>query len=343
LEREGVTVQVINTRAGDPSKGLGERVQRLLVFSRIAVQAALAPQPVVHCHAVTAANLLGNGLVLGLGRLGGKKVVLTLHAGDLLEVLTNGGSLKHTLAHRFVGMAHAVTAVTPDLSDAVRALGARQVSYIPNAFRDFDDSADGDRVPEDTLRFIESHHPVVALVGAMRPVYGVDIFLKALSQVRADYPEIGAIIIAFKSVEPNYRAQIERLVSSLSLHNAVIFPQQLPNVLAVVSLADLFVRPTLQDGDSMAVREAQSLGVPVVASRVGFRPEPVVLFRPGDAADLAEKIQSAISDPPRPASSPEVHERDPVRAYLDVYASVMGTGAPERVTNNHLPEGDQDR
>jgi hypothetical protein len=51
--------------------------------------------------------------------------------------------------------------------------------------------------------------------------------------------------------------------------------------LALMSACDVFLRPTLEDGDSISVREALALGVPVVASRVGARPAGAILFRPG--------------------------------------------------------------
>jgi glycogen(starch) synthase len=62
-----------------------------------------------------------------------------------------------------------------------------------------------------------------------------------------------------------------------------------------MSISQVFIRPTFEDGDSISVREALSLGVPVVASRVGMRPDGAILFHPGDVEDLISKIELALA------------------------------------------------
>jgi glycosyltransferase involved in cell wall biosynthesis len=65
--------------------------------------------------------------------------------------------------------------------------------------------------------------------------------------------------------------------------------------LALMSASDVFIRPTLEDGDSISVREALELKVPVVASRVGTRPPGAILFHPGDVEDLLSKLECALA------------------------------------------------
>jgi glycosyltransferase involved in cell wall biosynthesis len=56
----------------------------------------------------------------------------------------------------------------------------------------------------------------------------------------------------------------------------------------------LFVRPSFADGDALSVREALSLGVPVLASDVVPRPMGCAVFRAGDFRDLVSKIETMI-------------------------------------------------
>jgi hypothetical protein len=63
--------------------------------------------------------------------------------------------------------------------------------------------------------------------------------------------------------------------------------------LDLMSRSQIFLRPTFQDGDSISVREALALGVPVVASRIGSRPPGTILFHPGDLQDLLSKVELA--------------------------------------------------
>ena len=64
--------------------------------------------------------------------------------------------------------------------------------------------------------------------------------------------------------------------------------------LSLIAHSSVFVRPTFRDGDSISVREAISLGVPVVASSVGTRPEDTLLFEVGDLDGLVAQIQRAV-------------------------------------------------
>ena len=118
------------------------------------------------------------------------------------------------------------------------------------------------------------------------------------------------------------QAQAEQLVCERNLQNCIHF---LGNVshekcLSVMSQCDLFVRPTFADGDANSVREALSLGIPVVASDVGNRPPGTVLFRTGDVDDLAAKIEETWSRPrPRPNVDKNAAATDNFKSLLDIY------------------------
>jgi glycosyltransferase involved in cell wall biosynthesis len=64
--------------------------------------------------------------------------------------------------------------------------------------------------------------------------------------------------------------------------------------LALMARSDVFVRPTFRDGDSISVREATSLGVPVVASNVGTRPQGTFLFEAGDVDGLVRQLEQVF-------------------------------------------------
>ena len=69
------------------------------------------------------------------------------------------------------------------------------------------------------------------------------------------------------------------------------------SALGAIAQADLFVRPSLVDGDALSVREALALGRRVVASAVGYRPPGTCLFKCGESSDLAQKMEQALNQP----------------------------------------------
>jgi glycosyltransferase involved in cell wall biosynthesis len=92
------------------------------------------------------------------------------------------------------------------------------------------------------------------------------------------------------------RAEAERTVREAGMEDAIRMTGDVDHetCLAIMARSQVFLRPALEDGDSISVREALALGIPVVASSVGTRPTGTILFRNGDIADLLEKIESAL-------------------------------------------------
>jgi glycosyltransferase involved in cell wall biosynthesis len=81
----------------------------------------------------------------------------------------------------------------------------------------------------------------------------------------------------------------------------------------------VFVRGTLEDGDSMSVREALALGIPVVASRVGSRPAGAILFPSGDVDEMVSKIDLAWAGERTGATA----EGLTVSRLLEIYGQVI--------------------
>lgn len=320
LEEAGASCRVFNTGVGDRQGGFGERLRRMFVFVGLAWRVLRSPEQVVHCHAVNFANLVGHGFVLAASRLGGKASVLTLHAGDLEEKLQAGGTRR--LGAFVLRLARTVTTVTPALATLAGDLGCADAEFIPNALRYVPHGGDATELPDEVSSFLEDHDPVAVLVGAMGPPYGIDTLLRAAAELRTTHPSFGALVIAFKSSDTVYGEHIASLCDELDLAGTALLPAEFPNVAEALRRSDVFVRPTLSDGDSIAVREAITLGLPVVASDVGHRPEGVVLFPVGDHAALADAIRSALAAPPRGPLVAEESERTTVERYLAVFTRV---------------------
>ena len=84
----------------------------------------------------------------------------------------------------------------------------------------------------------------------------------------------------------------------------LFFAGYLQDVTDFLAALDLFVLPTLEEGMSVAILEAMSVGKPVVASGVGGVPELVtaetgILVPPADSERLAAALQQLIDAPER--------------------------------------------
>ncbi len=319
LEEAGVACRVLNTGVGDRQGGIRERTRRLIFFKFLGLRTALAREKTIHCHAVNFANLMGNSLVLAACRLTGKRSVLTLHAGDLLVKLGKGRS--RFLGRIILKLAHVVTTVTPELEERCRELGVSRVMFIPNDLLYTPHGSEGCELPAKVAAFIADHEPVVTLVGAMNPPYGIDVFLRAVAAGRSEMPHMGGLIIAFKSNQTSYTQDISRLITNLDLIEQVLIPEPFPNVAEALRRSDIFVRPTLSDGDSIAVREALTLGLPVIASDTGFRPGGVVVFPVGDHQALADRIGKVFRGEMEIPALDEGSEQETIARFIAAYAA----------------------
>ncbi|MDC4227939.1 MAG: glycosyltransferase [Candidatus Manganitrophus sp.] len=120
------------------------------------------------------------------------------------------------------------------------------------------------------------------------------------------YPRLGCFIMGSGAEEAAIRSQIRTEKGEDFLFLLGNVPHDL--CLSLMAQSDLFVRPTLFDGDAISVREALALGVPTVASDVGFRPHGTRRFKPGDIADLALQIDRALQEDRPSAAAEEIPE-----------------------------------
>lgn len=165
-----------------------------------------------------------------------------------------------------------------------------------------------------------SRWPVlVAMAGHPSPVYGLELMLAALGD-----PEVKARGIGLALFGPETEgAAATAAAQAAGVSDRVAAFGELPHdqALALVKASNLFVRPTSADGDSISVREALALGVPVVASDAAARPPGTRLFRAGDSRALATALLAAVG-----ATPPAVPAPDAGRALMALYESLTEEG-----------------
>ena len=95
--------------------------------------------------------------------------------------------------------------------------------------------------------------------------------------------------------------------------------------MAVMNRLSVFVRPSFFDGDSRSVREALSLGIPVVASDTGLRPAGVKLFKKGDVAQMTATIRETIEGAAETVSARRntPAREDSVNQMLSLYEKIL--------------------
>jgi glycosyltransferase involved in cell wall biosynthesis len=160
-------------------------------------------------------------------------------------------------------------------------------------------------LPDHVRQFMARHSPTLTCGASLlyslhgREVYGTEIAVQALAILRRQHPSAGLVIHVSRVSEPQRMSVLRGLIKALELEDAVLLVEgSLPEPAALWAHGDAFLRPSWDDGDSIAVRQALWAGVPTIASDAVPRPDGVVRFSVGDPTALAEKLRILFTDLP---------------------------------------------
>jgi glycosyltransferase involved in cell wall biosynthesis len=141
--------------------------------------------------------------------------------------------------------------------------------------------------------------PLIVMPARLSSAKGHALALRALS--RLDGHSFLCLVIGPDQGRTAYRQHLLALTRSLRLHDKVRFIER-TDLPAAYALADLVLSASQkEEGFGRVPVEAQAMGVPVVATKVGATSETILdgetgwLVPPGDAQGLADAIASALS------------------------------------------------
>jgi len=145
---------------------------------------------------------------------------------------------------------------------------------------------------------------VLGFVKHLLPKYGPEYFIRAVAKVRSQYAHIKALMIG----DGPLRAELESLAMALGIQDIITFIGGVPHdaVPSYMSQIDIFIMPSVYESETfgVAAAEAQAMGIPVVATRVGGIPEAVadgltgLLVPPRDEGAIADAVIRLIEDRP---------------------------------------------
>lgn len=317
LRRSGAACRVLDPAGG----GGGGRWRRGLHLVRRVRRHARAGWA-VHVH--TNGHNPGSWwvtLLVGVAARGAPACLLTLHSGMAPAYLARRG-WRRALARLALRPYHRVLCVNPRIRQAVASLGVDPARLeVAPAWLPAPATDPPARLPDELEAWLRARRPALVTTLWFRPEYGFEVLVEALELLAPRRPALGCLVLGGGEGE----AAARRLLRERGLADRVRLGGDVPHALCLEAMArsDLFVRPTLADGDAVSVREALALGLPVVATDTGGRPPDVAaLVPPGDPEALAAALESVLEPPPSaprpsPTSDPSGLDRL-LRTYREV-------------------------
>jgi alpha-maltose-1-phosphate synthase len=247
----------------------------------LSMTAACAGADVVHSH-TWYANLAGHLASL----LYDVPHVVTSHSLEPLrpwkaEQLGGGYAVSSWAERTALEAADAVIAVSDGMrADVLSAYPAVDPARVHVVHNGIDTDLFSPRPDPDLLRRLgvdPDAGPVAVFVGRITRQKGVPHLLRAMRQVR---PDVQLLLAAGSPDTPEIAAEVDREVAALAasgrrvVHVRDILPR--PDLVAVLSTADVFVCPSVYEPLGIVNLEAMACRTAVVASAVGGIPEVVV-------------------------------------------------------------------
>lgn len=186
----------------------------------------------------------------------------------------------------------AVIAVSAEVARHAQHLtrDRRPVKVIPNGV---DSEHFAFRPPENAPRV-----PTISFVGRLMYNKGAHYLIDAMPMVLTEIPEARVMIIGDGPMRARLQVQTDRL----GVRKSVEFLGMRHDINVLLRESTVFARPSLTEGMPLAVLEAMSTGLPVVATRVAGVPEIVqhghngLLVEPGDVGGLAKSLVWLLRD-----------------------------------------------
>ena len=144
---------------------------------------------------------------------------------------------------------------------------------------------------------IPADSPVVVIVANLRPVKGIDLFIRAADAVIQKCPNARFIIVG----EGGERPKLERLVSDFGIRQSVFFLGRRIDIPNILSGCDVGVLTSHSESFSNTIVEYLAAGLPVVCTDVGGSREAVAdgingfVVKPGDYEALACRLLEILN------------------------------------------------
>ena len=160
---------------------------------------------------------------------------------------------------------------------------------------------DGNSINPSTFREeigVPPNAKLIGFVGRLEPVKGCSLFIRTIPKVTESFPDSYFVVVG----DGTEKKSLESLTRELRIGSKVFFCGFRDDPTNVFQSLDLYVLSSLNEGIPLAMLEAMSQGVPVVATRVGGIPEVIkdkvngLLVPPKNPDALAESILEALNN-----------------------------------------------
>jgi glycosyltransferase involved in cell wall biosynthesis len=282
-------VYVASHRAGSTWVKITTAVNAWL---RVALLLRRLETPLVHVQAASRGSFWRKFVVCLLARAAGRPYIFHLHGGGFSSFYEDSGWLARRLIRSTLQHAAVVIALSEQWRERLlRICPIARVEVLHNAVA----------VPDiQQLGHLDGRDSTLLFLGHVLRDKGVYDLVRAFAKVANKYPRAKLVLGGIGDLEG-----VQQLAAQLEISERLSCPGWLEPDRKSAALASslIFVLPSYAEGMPMALLEAMSWGLPVIATPVGGIPQVVdhevngLLVGAGDTDGLAAQIERLLADP----------------------------------------------
>ena len=125
---------------------------------------------------------------------------------------------------------------------------------------------------------------IIGTVGTLNVQKGMQYLIAAMPQIIKEFPKVCLEIVG----DGPYRKNLEKLIRKMKLGSSVKLTGFIKDIEEEMAKFDIYVQPSLSESFGLAIIEAMSLGLPVVATNTGGIPEVVTTGKSGILVESAK-------------------------------------------------------
>ncbi|PFX98201.1 glycosyltransferase [Bacillus mycoides] len=274
-------------------------------FKKFLLKISFIKTDVLHFHTVDKRVRI----MLGIYKLFGKKIILTIHGESLIEQITESNVIIRYCLLKSLKSIDKIICVNPKNEEQLLKLGfdEKKVCSIPAFLKPIENKNDFNNIPQCVWEFISNQEFVIAANGNIKfynneDLYGVDLLIKLVKKLNENGFDIGLVFAVLGVKKQNDREkkhyeELKRIIKNNNLEDKILLHEVKDTELyPIITKSNLFIRPTNTDGYGVSIAEALILNVPAIASDVCPRPEGTIIFENRNLSELYSTVVEVYSN-----------------------------------------------
>lgn len=303
LVERGIHTSVYNESKA--YKNISDNIYTIESYRKFVFKMLFLNSDIFHFHTID----IKVRIILGLYKVFGKKIVLTIHGESVFKQITNSNIIIRKLLLISLNHIDKIICVNEKIINDLIHFGINRdkLACIPAYCDPIETEDDFAKIDKKVWNFVNNSNFLICANGSIRfynneDLYGFDLLIELIYKLKQIGRDMKLIIALLSVAEQNanedkYYNELKERIKKQSLEdNIFIFEVNDTEFYPIMKKSQLFIRPTNTDGDAVSIREALYYKIPSIASNVTKRPEGTILFQTRNIEDLFNKVDYVIEN-----------------------------------------------